>query len=401
MNCLYAKILDDLYYIGANDRQTTLFENMWPLPEGVSYNAYLIRDEKTALLDTVRINKVDGFVNKVLEVLDGRKLDYLVIHHMEPDHSGCITDILKLFPDLIFVGNKKTKSMLYDFLELTPDDDKFIEVKDGDVLDLGKRQLQFVMTPMVHWPESMVSYEPNDKVLFSQDIFGGFGTVDGAIFDDQADYNIFRSETRRYYSNIVGKYSMMAVKAIEKVKQLDINIICPVHGFVWRENPQTIIDDYEKWANYEVEDGVVIVYGSMYGNTEGMADHLATFLAKEGVKNIKVFDVSKTHASYILNEIWKYKGLILGSATYDNSVYPNMYNLLNVLKYNKIKNHVLGIFGSYGWSGGAVKDLKAFAETGKFDVLETVVEARGTMHKEEKEQLRLLAKEMAEKLKEK
>ncbi|WP_100065428.1 FprA family A-type flavoprotein [Miniphocaeibacter massiliensis] len=400
MNCLYAKILDDLYYIGANDRQTPLFENMWPLPEGVSYNAYLIRDEKTALLDTVRINKVDGFIGKVLEVLEGRTLDYLVIHHMEPDHSGCIRDILELFPDLTFVGNKKTKTMLYDFLEITPDDNKFIEVKDGDTLDLGKRKLNFVMTPMVHWPESMVSYEPTDKVLFSQDIFGGFGTVDGAIFDDQADYNIFRSETRRYYSNIVGKYSMMAVKALDKLSKIDIDIICPVHGFVWRENPQTIIDDYKKWANHEVEDGVVITYGSMYGNTEAMADYLATFLAREGVKNIKVFDVSKTHASYILNEIWKYKCMILGSATYDNSVYPNMYNLLNVLRYNKLKNHIMGVFGSYGWSGGAVKQLTAFMEEGKFEKLETIVESRGTMHKEEENQLRKLAKEIATKLKE-
>lgn len=400
MNSLYAEILEDLYYIGANDRQTELFENMWPLPEGVSYNAYVIRDEKTALLDTVRINKADGFVEKVLEVLDGRNLDYLVIHHMEPDHSGCIKDILELFPDLTFVGNKKTKTMLYDFFELKPDENKFIEVTNGDVLDLGRRKLHFVMTPMVHWPESMVSYESTDKILFSQDIFGGFGTVDGAIFDDQADYSEYRSETRRYYSNIVGKYSMMAVKALDKVAELDINIICPVHGFVWRENPQTIIDDYRKWASYEVEDGVVIAFGSMYGNTENMADHLATFLAREGVRNIKVFDVSKTHSSYILNEIWKYKGLILGSATYDNSVYPNMYNLLNVIKYNKIKNHVMGIFGSYGWSGGAVRDLKAFMDEGKFEQLDTIVEARGTMHKEEEDQLRLLAKEMAAKLKE-
>lgn len=319
---------------------------------------------------------------------------------MEPDHSGCIKDILELFPDLTFVGNKKTKTMLYDFFELKPDENKFIEVTNGDVLDLGRRKLHFVMTPMVHWPESMVSYESTDKILFSQDIFGGFGTVDGAIFDDQADYSEYRSETRRYYSNIVGKYSMMAVKALDKVAELDINIICPVHGFVWRENPQTIIDDYRKWASYEVEDGVVIAFGSMYGNTENMADHLATFLAREGVRNIKVFDVSKTHSSYILNEIWKYKGLILGSATYDNSVYPNMYNLLNVIKYNKIKNHVMGIFGSYGWSGGAVRDLKAFMDEGKFEQLDTIVEARGTMHKEEEDQLRLLAKEMAAKLKE-
>ena len=401
MNCLYKEILPNMYYIGANDRETELFENMLPIPRGVSYNAYLIVDEKTCLLDTIRINKSGGFLPNVRKILDGRKLDYLVIQHMEPDHSGCIMDILECYPDVVFVGNKKTKGMLYDLLELEPEEDKFIEVSEGDVLKLGERELNFVMTPMVHWPESMVSYEPHDKVLFSQDIFGGFGTLDGAIFDDQADYSVFQSETRRYYSNIVGKYSMMAAKAVDKVKGLDIDIICPVHGFVWRKNPEIVIEDYRRWANYEVEDGVVIAYGSMYGNTESMADHLAQFLAEEGVKNIKVFDVSKTHFSYILSEVWKYKGLILGSATYDSSVYPNMYSLLNILKHNKIKNHVLGVFGSYGWSGGGVKSLLEFREDSKFDPIETTVEARGTMHDEDLEGLRKMAVEMAEKLKSK
>ncbi|MDO5018350.1 MAG: FprA family A-type flavoprotein [Lagierella massiliensis] len=399
MNCLKKEILSNLYYIGANDRETALFENMLPLPKGVSYNCYLIKDEKTCLIDTIRINKSGGFVNSVREILDGRDLDYLVIQHMEPDHSGCIKDILECYPEVVLVGNKRTRTMLYDLLELEPSDDKFFEVKDADVLSLGSRELHFVMTSMVHWPEAMVSYEPNDKVLFSQDIFGGFGTLDGAIFDEQADYSVFQSETRRYYSNIVGKYSAVAAKAVDKVRELDIDIICPVHGFVWRKNPEIIIEDYRKWSNYEVEEGVVIVYGSMYGNTESMADHLAQFLAEEGVRNIQVFDCSKTNFSYIISEIWKYKGLFLGSATYDNSVYPSMYNLLNVLKHDKIKNHVLGIFGSYGWSGGAVKDLKEFKESSNFDSIETIVEARGTMHKEELEGLRKMAKEMAEKIK--
>lgn len=401
MNSICKEILSDLYYIGANDRETELFENMLPLPRGVSYNCYLIKDEKTALLDTIRINKSGGFIQNIRNILGGRTLDYLVVQHMEPDHSGCITEVLEAYPDVIVVGNKRTRTMLYDLLELELSDEKFMEVNNGDVLKLGKRELNFVMTSMVHWPESMVSYEPTDKVLFSQDIFGGFGTLDGAIFDDQADYSIYQSETRRYYSNIVGKYSMVAAKAVEAVQGLDIDIICPVHGFVWRKNPEIIIEDYRKWSNYETEEGVVIVYGSMYGNTESMADHLAQFLAEEGVRNVQVYDCSKTHFSYIVSEIWKYKGLILGSATYDNSVYPNMYNLLNLLKHNKIKNHALGIFGSYGWSGGAVKDLKAFAEGSAFDLTETIVEARGTMHEEDLEGLRKMAKEMAEKVLEK
>lgn len=399
MNTLTEKILDNVYYLGVNDRQTDLFENMWPLPEGVSYNAYMILDEKNALLDTVKVTKADSFIESMQALLNGKPLDYLVIHHMEPDHSGCINLVLGLYPNVKFVGNAKTKSMMRDYLEIEPTEENFIEVKNGDVLDLGNRKLTFTMTPMVHWPESMVSYEPNDKILFSQDIFGGFGCSNGTVFDDQINYDFYQSETRRYYSNIVGKYSGVAKNALNKLLDLEINIICPVHGFVWRQNPSKIIEEYRKWANFETEEGVVIVFGSMYGNTEAMADYVAKAVAREGIKNVKVFDVSKTHASYILNEIWKYKGLILGSCTYNNSVYPVMYNLLNILKMNKLENHVLGIFGSYGWSGGAIKDLKEFAESGKFDNAETVVEAKGISKEEDLQGLAQLAKELVAKVK--
>ncbi|MFR4808548.1 MAG: FprA family A-type flavoprotein, partial [Peptostreptococcus anaerobius] len=283
-------------------------------------------------------------------------------------------------------------------LEIDPEN--FLEVKDGDVLDLGKRKLTFVNTPMVHWPESMVSYESTDKILFSQDIFGGFGALNGTIFDDEMNFEFFESEIRRYYSNIVGKYSKQAARALQKVKSLEIDIICPVHGLVWRANPDKIVDYYIKLANQENEEGVVIAYGSMYGNTEQMADQLARFLAEEGIKNVKVHDVSKTHASYILSDIWKYKGFILGSCTYNNSVYPNMNQLMYTLKMNKLTNHSLGIFGSYGWSGGAVKELTQFAsEGGNFEVMPTIVETRGTMKEDDIEALRQLAKEMAASIK--
>lgn len=394
MNTVSVKILDDLYYMGVNDRATNLFENMWPLPEGVAYNSYLITDEKTALLDTVKITKVDGFLENLKENLGNRELDYLVVHHMEPDHSGCIKTLMEIYPNVTVVTNKKARAMMDDYLNI--EIKNYIEVKNGDVLDLGRRKLTFVTTPMVHWPESMVSYEATDKILFSQDIFGGYGASNGTIFDDEINFDFFRDETRRYYSNIVGKYSKQAARALDKVKELDINIICPVHGIVWRSNPELIIEEYVKLANQINEEGLVIVYGSMYGNTEKMADQLARFVAEEGIKNVKVFDVSKTHVSYILSEIWKYKGLVLGSCTYNNSVYPNMNQLLYTLKMNKLANHALGIFGSYGWSGGAVKELTEFAsEGGSFEVAPTIVETRGCMKEEDVESLRQLAKEMA------
>lgn len=395
MNTVSVKILDNLYYLGVNDRETNLFENMWPLPDGIAYNSYLITDEKTALLDTVKITKVDGFVDTLKDILGGRDLDYLVIHHMEPDHSGCVKTIMELYPNVTIVTNKKARAMMDDYFDIELDN--YIEVKNGDVLDLGERKLNFVMTPMVHWPESMVSYESTDKVLFSQDIFGGYGSLNGTIFDDEMNFEFFRDDIRRYYSNIVGKYSKQAARSLEKVKDLDINIICPVHGIIWRTNPDLIVDEYIRLANQVNEEGVIIAYGSMYGNTEKMADYLARFIAEEGIKNVKVYDVSKTNASYILSDIWKYNGLVLGSCTYNNSVYPMMNQLMYILKMNKLKNHVLGIFGSYGWNGGAVKELTEFAsEGGTFEVAPTVVDTKGAMKEEDIENLRTLAKEIAE-----
>ncbi|UEB33617.1 FprA family A-type flavoprotein [Finegoldia magna] len=391
------KIQENLYYLGVNDRQTEYFENMWPLPYGVAYNSYLLTGEKTCLMDTVKISKSDEFVDNVKAILKDRKLDYLVIHHIEPDHSGSIPQILDLYPDLKIVGNKKTRSMLNDYYEI--DSDHFIEVGEGDELDLGDRKLTFYLTAMVHWPESMVSYDAENKILFSQDIFGGFGTNDGAIFDDELDYDLRRTEFRRYYTNIVGKYSQMAVRAINKLSSLEIETICPVHGCIWRKQPSRIVEDYTKWATYEVNEGVVIAYASMYGNTELMADQLARYLADEGVRNIEVFDVSKTHESYIISNCWEKKSLVLGSCTYNNTVYPVMSNLLNVLKMQKLKNHVVSVFGSYGWSGGAVKNLKEFVEEGNFETTETVVEAKGRMKDEDDQGLRKMAKEIAAKIK--
>ena len=396
MNTLSVKVTEDIYYIGVNDRETYLFENMWPLDNGVTYNSYIIKDEKNVLLDTVKINKVDSFVEKMNEALCGEKLDYLVIHHMEPDHSSSLKNIISIYPELTLVVNKKTKEMLKEFYGI--EDMNMLEVKEGDELCLGKRTLKFFMTPMVHWPESMVSYELCDKILFSQDAFGGFGALNGPIFDDEINWKYYESETRRYYSNIIGKHSKQVQGVLKKLESLEINMICPVHGPVWRTNPSRIIEDYRKWSNYETEEGVVIVYGSMYGNTEKMAETIARQLAEEGISDIKMYDASKTHHSYIINDIWKYKGLILASCSYNNGLFPPMATLVKVIEMNNIKNHILGICGSYSWSGGGVKMLKQFAETCDYDVIEHTVEVKCSPKKEDLESLSIIAKEMAKKL---
>lgn len=395
MNTLSVKINDFLYYIGVNDRQTQLFENQWPLERGVSYNSYVIKSTKTALLDTVKITKVDDFVTKLKEVLEGRDLDYLVIHHMEPDHSGAIETIIDLYPNVKLVGNKKTFELLENFYEVK---DNLVLVDDFDTLDLGEVSLKFVKTPMVHWPESMVSYEEKSGILFSQDAFGGFGALDGTIFDDEINWDLYKSETRRYYSNIVGKFSKQVQAALKKLADFKINMVCPVHGPVWRENPDKIIECYDKWSKQETQDGAVIVYGTMYGNTEMMAEAIARRLAERGVKNIKMFDVSKTHKSYILNEIWEYKALILGSCTYNNDLFPLMSDLVNVLKMNKLQNRVVAVFGSYSWSGGALKALKEFRDASAMDIVETTVETKSAPSKDDYMMLRQIADEVADKL---
>ena len=392
-NILTVPITDKLTFIGVNDRETQLFENMWPLPNGVSYNSYVISDEKTALLDTVKVNRVDIFMEKLREALGGRDLDYLVIHHMEPDHSGAILPVLELYPNVKLVGNKKTAEFLRDYFNV---EENFIEVKEGDELDLGETKLKFYMTPMVHWPESMVSFDEKSGILFSQDIFGSYGALGGAIFDDEINWELFKAESIRYYTNIVGKFSKQVQSAMKKLMGLDIKMICAVHGPVWRDNPHKIIELYDRLARYETEEGAVVVYGSMYGNTEKMAETVARSLAANGVKNVELYDVSKTHLSYLLADLWRFDGIVLGSCTYNNGAFPLMKNLVETLKKQKMSNHTIGVFGSYGWAGGGLKDLKAFADESGYDVIETTVDAKGSATLEDLEKCEQLGREMAE-----
>jgi len=389
------KLADEIYYVGVNDRHTNLFENMLPLPYGVSYNSYLIVDEKTALIDTVEISYSEIFIEKIKTVLQGRTLDYLVVNHMEPDHSGSIKQIKRIFPNVQIVGNAKTFGMIEGYYGIT---DNLHEVKEKEKLSLGKHVLEFIMTPMVHWPETMMTFDLTTGTLFSGDAFGSFRALDGGVLDSELNVGDFWEEMRRYYSNIVGKYGSPVQKAIHKFANVQINMICSTHGPVWKENIAQVVSMYDRMSRYEGENGVVIAYGSMYGNTEQMAEVLANYLSDYGVKNIVVHNLSRSNASFVISDIFKYKGLIIGSPTYSNELYPEVASLLMKIDTRDIKDRVYGYFGSFTWAGAAVKKLHAFGEKMDWDVCSTAVEEKQALKPERFTELEQLAKEMAEKL---
>jgi flavorubredoxin len=395
---MYQPVLlsDDIFYVGVNDRRTELFENMWPLPRGVAYNSYLINDEKVALLDTVEIGQVEKFLKKIHANIGDRPIDYLIINHMEPDHAGSVNIIRQLYPDIKIVGNKKTLPMIEGFFGIS---ENLLEIKEGDELDLGKHKLQFFLAPMVHWPETMVTYEQTRKILFSADAFGSFGTLDGGIFDDEMDFSYFHDEMRRYYSNIVGKYGNPVQKALEKLGGLDIKMIAATHGPIIRSHIDEVLKMYDDWSSFKTGEGVVIAFASMYGNTEEMAEVTARALAEEGIKEIRMYDVSKTHSSYIISDIFKYKALILGSPTYSNELHPNMEALVSKLRHIGVKDHYLGILGSFTWAGTAAKRLKEFGETMKWEIIGEPVEEKHALKKQKYDECRIQGKLIAEKLK--
>lgn len=390
------KLSDHIYYLGFNDRRTHLFENIWPIPHGVSYNSYLIADKKVALIDTVERQFIDDYLEQIERIIGDRKIDYLVINHMEPDHSGALRALITKYPDITLVGNKKTFGFVESFY-FTPKN--ILEVNDDDVLDLGTHRLQFRMVPMVHWPETMVTYETVNKILFSGDAFGSYGTLDGGVFDDEINLDFYEVEVMRYFTNIVGKYCAHTQRAIKKLADLEIRMIAATHGPIWRTDLDWVLTRYNKWSTYDMEEGVVIVYGSMYGNTQKMAETVARRLAERGIKNIRVYDSSKTHASYIINDIFKYKGFIVGSCAYNNALFPNVETLLSTVEHMGIKNHLLGIFGNYSWNGGGVKNLISFAENIKWELVYNPVEEKGALKVDKYEELLKLADAMADRLK--
>jgi flavorubredoxin len=337
-----------------------------------------------ALLDTVKKGSLPACLERIGDALGTRpRIDYLVVHHLEPDHSGSLPVLMKLFPEMCIIGNEKTAEFLDNLYGIK---DNVRIVKDGDELNLGGRKLKFFLTPMVHWPETMMSYESNDKILFSGDAFGGFGTLDGNIFDDTLDMAYFEDEILRYFSNIISKYTGPVQKAIEKLKGMEIKVVAATHGPVWRKRPGEIIGLYDKWSRQQADKGVVIAYGSMYGNTERMMEAVARGISEAGCSEIRVHDLSRSHVSYVIRDAWRYKGLILGSPTYDMGIFPPVDGLVRLLQEKKLNNRFVGVFGSYGWSGGGVKGLKSFVEKNKLTLVEPVVEAKFSAKDDELEQ---------------
>jgi flavorubredoxin len=391
-------VTDQTYWIGTNDYTTHLFESIWPLPRGVSYNAYLIDDEKVALVDAVKKGFEETVIDKIERQLGpDRDVDYLVINHMEPDHSGAIQAFTRRWPGLKLVGNEKTARFLEGFYSL---DDNFHAVSDGDVLDLGDHKLQFHLTPMVHWPETMMTLDTTTGVLFSGDAFGGFGALPAGIFDDEVDLRYYENETLRYFSNIVGKYAGMVQKAIAKLGDADIRIVAPTHGPVWRSQPERIIKAYDRWSRNVTEPGCVIVFASMYGNTQRMAEVIARSLAEEGIEKVRMHNASTMHVSFLITDAWRFKGLVVGSPTYNTRLFPLMADFLGHLENKKMQGRLLGIFGTYGWSKGAVSAMQGFAERAKWDVVEPIIEAHCSAGPDEMAQCAQLGKAMAQRIRE-
>ncbi|HOK35891.1 MAG TPA: FprA family A-type flavoprotein [Paludibacteraceae bacterium] len=367
------QVAKDIFYVGVNDRQKAKFENIIPLPFGVSYNSYLIIDDKTALMDTVDFHQGEIFVDKIQSQLQGRKLDYLIINHMEPDHSGSIRLIRKYFPEVILVGNSRTLKMIEGFYG---EASCVKEIHDEEILSLGTHELQFFLVPMVHWPETMMTFDRTEKVLFSGDAFGCFGALDGAVVDTKMNVGKYWDEMIRYYANIIGKYGSPVQKAIQKLSGVPFETICTTHGPVWKENIQKTINIYDQLSKYEGGNGIVIVYASMYGNTELMAETIAQGVAEAGVKEITIHNASTTDASFILRDIFKYKGLIIGSPTYNNELFPEIEALLQKIELRQVKNRIFGCFGSYTWAGAAVDRLSLFAEKMKWIMVDKGIEEK-------------------------
>ena len=348
---LSRKIAEDTYYVGSSDRRLELFENIYPIERGVSYNSYMVMDEKTVLLDTVDHSVSRQFMENVRYVLDGRNLDYLIVNHVEPDHLSSIDSIVREYPECKIVGNAKTLqfiSQFYDFDVAL----RAMSVKEGDVLNTGKHAFTFVFAPMVHWPEVMVTYDQVTKVLFSADAFGTFGALSGNLFADELDFEReWLDDARRYYLNIVGKYGVQVMNLLKKASSVDIAMICPLHGPIWRENLAWFIDKYKTWASYEAEDdGVVIVYSSIYGNTEQAMNYLALKLADLGVRNIHMYDASKTDSSYLLSECFRYSKAVFASSTYNLEIFPKMESLLLDLKAHLFQNRKVAVVECGTWA---------------------------------------------------
>ena len=387
------KIQDDLIYVGGSVRTMDLFENHYPIPRGTSYNTYVVLDEKTILLDTADASISDLFFENVAYVLQGRTLDYVIVNHMEPDHCANLGRLLEKYPAAKVVCNAKIATMIQQFFTVDVTD-RLVIVKEGDTFSSGKHIFTFVMAPMVHWPEAMVTYDTTDKILFSADAFGTWGALNGNLYNDDVDFDRdWLDDARRYYTNIVGKYGPQVQALLKKAAGLDIQMICPLHGPIIHSNIGYFLDKYQKWSTYEPEDkAVMIAYGTVYGGTANAADVLANKLAERGVKNIVMYDTSITHTSYILAEAFRCSHLVFASVTYNNGIFSNMEHLLHELKAHNLSNRTVALMENGSWaptSGKMMKDM--FDSMKNMNVLENKVTIKSRLKEAQEAELDALA----------
>ena len=386
------KVNEDLYWIGASDRRLALFENIYPIPRGVSYNSYVILDEQTVLLDTVDKSVSGQFFENLEHVLGNRPLDYMIVNHMEPDHCAIVEEVVRRFPEVKVVGNAKTFNMMKQFFTFDVDAHAVV-IKEGDTISTGKHTLAFAMIPMVHWPEAMVTYDAYDKVLFSADAFGTFGALNGNVFADEVNFKEeWLDDARRYLVNIVGKYGIQVQNVLKKAAALDIQMICPLHGFVWRKDIGWDLDKYMHWSSYTPEEqGVVIAYASIYGNTANAADLLACRLRERGVRT-EVFDVSVTPASEIIAAAFKYSHLVFAAPTYNSGVFVTMEALLMDLAEHNIQNRTVAFMENGTWAATSARQMGAMLEKCKnLTVLEQKVTIKSSLKEQQMAEIEALA----------
>ena len=394
------QINDDVTYVGASDRKLALFEAVYPLVNGVSYNSYLVNDEKTVLLDTVDRSVSGVFFENIAHVLDGRKLDYVIVNHMEPDHAATLGELVLRYPEVKIVSNAKVVAMIKQFFDF--DVDARVEVvAEGDTFSTGKHTFTFAMAPMVHWPEVMVTFDTTDGILYSADAFGTFGALAGNVFADEVDFeNKWLDEARRYYTNIVGKYGPQVQMALKKALALDIKMICPLHGPIWRENIAWFVDKYNKWSTYTPEDNTVLIaYASIYGGTENAANILASELAKKGIKNIAMADVSVTHPSYIISEAFRCSHIVFAAPTYNAGIFTPMETLLLDLAAHNLQNRTVAFIENGSWAPISAKLMgEIVAKMKNMTVLASKATLKSTVKDAQREELKTLASEIAETL---
>jgi len=394
------KVSDDVIYLGCSDRRLSLFESAYPIPNGISYNSYLINDEKTVLFDTVDKSCSGQFFQNLEAALDGRNLDYLVVQHMEPDHCALIEDVVALYPEVKVVCSTKTVTLIKQFFDFDIDSNSIV-VKEGDVLNTGKHEFTFIAAPMVHWPEVIVTYDKTDKVLYSADAFGSFGAINGNIFDTDIDFERdYLDEARRYYTNIVGKYGAQVQMLLKKAAAIEINTICPLHGLIIKDNIAKFVEKYDKWSRYEAEESsVMIAYSSVYGGTENAVNILAGMLADKGVKGIKMYDVSQTHSSYVLSDAFKYSHIVFATTTYNNGIFETMEHLLHNIAAHCLQNRKVVLIQNGSWAPTCGSAMRTILETLKgIDIIDDSVCLKSTLKEEQLSELNCLAEKVVSSL---